>query len=92
MMVTQELQLKLELICALKEQRAEIDDQITALEDSVKSAMDESGLNSMEIGGYKVNYTRYFRNMFDTKAFKADHVELYDEYTKPVPATRFTVR
>ena len=82
-MVTQELQLKLELICALKEQRAEIDDQITALEDSVKSAMDESGLNSMEIGGYKVNYTRYFRNTFDTKAFKADHVELYDEYTKP---------
>ena len=90
-METQELLLKLDLICALKEQRAELDDQITALEDSVKGVMDEHGLSSMEIGERKVKYTRYFRNSFDTKAFKADHVALYDEYTKPVPATRFTV-
>ena len=90
-MVTQELQLKLELICALKEQRAEIDDQITALEDSVKGALDEQGVISLEIGERKAKYTRYFRNTFDTKAFKADHAELYDEYTKTVPATRFTV-
>ena len=87
----QELLLKLDLICALKEQRSEIDDQITALEDSVKSAMDKQGLSSLEIGERKVKYTRYFRNTFDTKAFKAEHIALYDEYTKSVPATRFTV-
>ena len=88
----QELLLKLELICALKDQRSELDDQITALEDSVKGAMDEQGLSSLEIGERKVKYTRYFRNTFDTKAFKAEHIALYDEYTKTVPATRFTVR
>ncbi len=90
-MDTQELLMKLELIHALKEQRSELDDQITALEDSVKGAMDEQGVTSLEIGERKAKYTRYFRNTFDTKAFKADHVELYDEYTKTVPATRFTV-
>lgn len=90
-MATQELLVKLELIHALKEQRAELDDQIMALEDSVKSVMDEQGVTSLEIGERKVKYTRYFRNMFDTKAFKADHIALYDEYTKTVPATRFTV-
>lgn len=90
-MDTQELLLRLELIHALKEQRTELDDQITALEDEVKSAMDERGVSSLEIGERKVKYTRYFRNTFDTKAFKADHVALYDEYTKTVPATRFTV-
>ena len=90
-MATQELLFKLDLICALKEQRSELDDQITALEECVKSEMDAEGVTSLEIGERKVKYTRYFRNTFDTKAFKADHVELYDEYTKSVPATRFTV-
>ncbi len=90
-MATQDLLLKLELIHALKEQRAELDDQIMALEDEVKGVMDERGVTSLEIGERKVKYTRYFRNMFDTKAFKADHTALYDEYTKTVPATRFTV-
>ncbi len=91
-MDTQELAVRLELICKLKEEKAELESQITALEDSVKSVMDANGVTSMEVGERKVVYTRYFSNRFDSKAFKADHEDLYVEYTKPVPSARFTVK
>ena len=91
-MVSQELAFRLDLICALKAQRAELDDQITALEDAVKSEMDTQGVSELKIGEREVKYTRYFCNRFDSKAFKAEHEDLYVEYTKPVPSTRFTVR
>ena len=90
-MGTQELAMKLELIHALKEQKAEITEQITALEDSIKSEMDANGVSSLTVGKCTAKYTRYFSERFDSKAFKADHEELYVEYTKPVPASRFTV-
>lgn len=90
-MATQEMEMKLSLICALKAEKAELEAQITALEDSVKAEMDTSGVSSMTVGGYTVKYTRYFSNRFDSKAFRAEHEALYDTYTKSVPMSRFTV-
>lgn len=90
-MATQELVLRLELIRKLKAEKAELEDQISALEDSVKAEMDSQGVSSMTVGAYSVKYTRFFRNHFDTSAFKADHNDLYEEYTTPVPSSRFTV-
>lgn len=91
-MDTQELGFRLELICKLKEERAELDSQITALEDSVKNELDRQGVSDLEVGKRSVKYTRYFSNRFDNAAFKADHEDLYVTYSKPVPATRFTVK
>ena len=91
-METQELAFRLELICKLKEVRAEIDEQITALEDSVKAELDKQGVTSMKVGEREVKYTRFFMSRFDSKAFKADHEDLYVEYTKTVPSARFTVK
>lgn len=90
-MVTQDIAVRLELIHALKEQKAEIQSQITALEDSLKAEMDAHGVSSLTVGRCTAKYTRYFSERFDSTAFKADHEELYVEYTKAVPASRFTV-
>lgn len=90
-MATQEMEVKLALIRKLKDEKAELEDQIAALEDSVKAEMDSKGVSSMTIGTYSVKYTRFFRNYFDKDAFKTKHEDLYDEYTRPVPASRFTV-
>ena len=91
-METQELAFRLELIWKLKEQRSEIDDQITALEDSVKAELDKQGVSSLKVGEREVKYTRFFTSRFDSKAFRADHEDLYVEYSKTVPSARFTVR
>ena len=90
-MVTQDIATKLALIHALREQKAELQEQITALEDSVKAEMDAHGVRSLTVGKCTAKYTRYFSERFDSKAFKADHEDLYVEYTKAVPASRFTV-
>ena len=90
-MVTQDIATKLELIHALREQKAELVEQITALEDSVKAEMDAHGVSSLTVGKCTVKYTRYFSERFDSKAFKEDHEDMYVEYTKAVPASRFTV-
>ena len=90
-MATYEMEAKLALIRKLRNERAELEDQIAALEDSVKAEIDSQGVSSMTVGTYSVKYTRFFRNYFDKDAFKAKHEDLYDEYTRPVPASRFTV-
>lgn len=91
-MGTQELAFRLELIYKLKEERAEIDEQITALEDSVKAELDKQGVSSMKVGEREVKYTRFFISRFDSKAFKDDHEDMYVAYSKTVPSTRFTVK
>ena len=90
-MVTKDIATKLELIHALKEQKAEIQAQITALEDNIKAEMDAHGVSSLTVGKCTAKYTRYFSERFDSTAFKADHEDLYVEYTKAIPASRFTV-
>lgn len=91
-METKDIATKLELIHALKEQKAELQEQIDALEDSVKAEMDAQGISSLTIGKCTAKYTRYFSERFDSKAFRSAHEDLYVEYTKTVPASRFTVR
>ena len=90
-MGTQDIARKLELIHALREQKSELQEQIDALEDSVKAELDAHGVSSLTVGKCTVKYTRYFSERFDSKAFRADHEDMYVEYTKAVPASRFTV-
>ncbi|MBR1437901.1 MAG: hypothetical protein IJ587_05125 [Synergistaceae bacterium] len=90
-MATSDMELRLELIRSLKAERDELEAQITALEDEVKSELDTQGVSSMTVGKYTVKYTRYFSNRFDTTSFKEEHRALYDTYTKTVPTSRFTV-
>ena len=64
-MATYEMEAKLALIRKLRNERAELEDQIAALEDSVKAEMDSQGVSSMTVGTYSVKYTRFFRNYFE---------------------------
>ena len=90
-MVTSEVAFKLELIHALKEQKAELEAQIDALSDSVKADMDAHGVTSLTAGNFSAKYTRYFSERFDSDAFKREHEDMYIDYTKSVPSSRFTV-
>ena len=48
-------------------------------------------MKSVTAGMYKVTYSEYVSNRFDSTKFKAEHPETYAEYLKATPATRLTI-
>lgn len=70
-------------IKVLQEQKAEYENKIKAK------------LGTNEAGGtenYKVYWKSYTTNRFDSKRFKADHPDLYEQYAKESQARKFTVK
>lgn len=75
----------------LKVLAEEIADQIAALEEAVKAEMTAQETDRLLIGTFKVTWTKYTSNRFDSKTFKADQPDLYAQYLREVPAQRFAV-
>ena len=75
----------------LKNMADELAGQIDALETIVKQEMTNQGVDTLFIGTCKVSWKKYDTHRFDSKAFKAEHEELYEQYSKTVKASRFTI-
>ena len=86
-----ELLAKLNEIKELQVMQEELEAQLDALKDEIKAEMVKQGVEKMLVGTYKVSYTRYVTHRFDSTAFKADNQALYEQYSKAVPAQRFTI-
>ncbi|SCN41551.1 YqaJ viral recombinase family nuclease [Bacillus wiedmannii] len=70
-------------IKVLQEQKVEYENKIKAK------------LGTSETGGtenYKVFWKSYTTNRFDSKRFKADHPDLYEQYVKESKSRKFTVK
>ncbi|MGG1344134.1 lambda-exonuclease family protein [Bacillus toyonensis] len=70
-------------IKVLQEQKAEYENKIKA-----KLGINEVGATE----NYKVYWKSYTTNRFDSKRFKADHPDLYEQYAKESQARKFTVK
>lgn len=75
---------------------ADLDAQIKAMQDA-RDALKEEITEAMtgdtlELPSFSVKYTEVTSNRFDSKAFKADHPEMYADYTKESTAKRFTYK
>lgn len=86
-----ELATTIERVISLEAQQKIISAEIESLKDTLKAELEKQGVDKMKIGGYKVSNTTYTQRRFDSKAFKADHEDMYEEYTKAVEAHRFTI-
>lgn len=78
-------------VIELEAQQKILNAEIESLKDALKAELARQGVDKVTIGGYKVSNTQYTTHRFDSKAFKADHAEMYEEYTKAIQATRFTI-
>ncbi len=87
-----ELTATIERIRELEAQQDAINAELEGLKDTVKAYMVSQGTERVLIGGYKVNYTKYTTSRFDSKEFKVDHKDLYEQYTKKTEARRFTIQ
>ena len=74
----------------LKRLREELDVEIAAAEDAIKSIMGEE--ETLLAGAFKVTWTPYTTSHFDSVRFKKDHAELAAAYTKTTTTRRFSVR
>ena len=74
----------------LKRMREELDVEIAAAEDAIKSIMGNEEI--LLAGAFKVTWTPYTTSRFDSVRFKKDHAELAAAYTKTTTTRRFSVR
>ena len=75
----------------LKLMEQELQDEITALEDTLKAVMVENDAVEMTVDCFKLRYKTVQTSRFDSAAFKKTHADLYDQYAKPTEYRRFTV-
>ena len=71
----------------MEEAKAEVD----SLRDQIKEEMMAQGTEEMEVGNYIVRYTSVLSNRFDTTAFKREHNDLDQQFTKQTASRRFSI-
>lgn len=75
---------------------ADLDAQIKALQDARDALKDEITAamtgDALDLPSFTVKWTDVTSKRFDSKAFKADHPETYDEYSKETTTKRFTYK
>lgn len=75
----------------LEAQRKAIVDQIEAIQDEIKKDMEAQGTDEIHTPNFVIRFKDVISRRFDSKLFKADHVSLYEAYTRPTVCRRFTV-
>ena len=65
--------------------------QAEAIKDELKGQMMERETETLEGTGWRAIWHNTKNSRFDGKRFKADHADLYDQYTVKTTGTRFTL-
>jgi len=89
-MSTIEMQVKARELKELKTMKEELENEIAAIEDALKTAMGD--YEEMFCGEYKLTYQTVSTSRFDSARFKQDHAELAAAYSKAMTYRRFSVR
>ena len=84
------LEPKIRELLELKRMKEEIEQEISSMEDEIKSIMGDE--ETLLAGAFKVTWTPYTSSRFDSTRFKKDHAELAAAYTKTTTTRRFSVR
>ena len=70
---------------------AELEAEAEALTDKLKGHMVDQGTEVLQGDGWKATWKNVSSSRFDSKAFKADHADLYGQYSKAATTTRFVL-
>lgn len=75
----------------LEAMAAEVDAEIDSIKDTLKAELTRRKTDELSAGIFKIRYKTVKSKRFDSKAFRAVHEDLYDEYAKESVSKRFTV-
>ena len=90
-MSTQEITSKVRKLKKLQTKAEEIQGEITAIQNELKALLTQHNTEEMNVGVFKIRFTTVVSNRFDSKAFKATHQDLYNQYTRQTTTKRFSV-
>ena len=90
-MTTSELLKKVRELKELQQMADELTTEIESLKDELKAEMTAEGKDEMTIDVFTLRYKSVSTSRFDSKAFKAQHSDLYAAYTKTSTSKRFTI-
>ncbi len=60
-------------------------------ENSIKAIMEQAGLETMDIAGYVIRYTKFLKNQLNTSLLKKLDFSIYSKYLRQVESTKFTI-
>jgi hypothetical protein len=64
-------------------QIADLEKSIEPIREQIKAEMEKRGILNLKLGNVSISYVAHTkRKTFDTKRFKADNAEMYEQYTK----------
>lgn len=75
----------------LMEQIEALTAEAESIKDAIKTAMIEIEQEQIEGDGWRATWHNTQTSRFDSKTFKADHADLYAQYTVKSTGTRFTL-
>lgn len=90
-MTNNELLTKVRELKGLQQMAEELTAEIESLKDELKAEMTAEGKDEMTIDVFTLRYKAVSTSRFDSKAFKAQHSDLYTAYTKTSTSKRFTI-
>ena len=90
-MCTKDIEGKARELQELRRMKEELEAEITNLEDTIKAEMTARQTEDIIAGAYRIKWTSYQSNRFDSTRFKKDHAELAEAYTKITASRRFSI-
>lgn len=90
-MSTNELNTTAKELLSIRSMIAELEAEAEALTDKLKAAMVEQGTEVLQGDGWKVTWKNVVSSRFNSQKFKADHPNLYSQYSKQTTTTPFCV-
>lgn len=75
----------------LKRMQEELAAEIEAIQDEIKGVMTAQEVDTLTGADWKVTWKAVTSSRFDSKAFKADHADLYGQFSKTTVSRRFCV-
>jgi len=90
-MSANEMQIKVNELRELRRMAEELDAEINAIQDSIKSHMTEQGVDELTGTDYKVTWKEVTSSRIDTTALKKALPDVVSRFTKSTTTRRFTV-
>lgn len=90
-MSTNELSSQIKELRELRRMADELSAEIETIQDTIKNEMAAREVDELAGADWKVTWRLVNSRRFDSKAFKATHGELYDQYCSETATRRFTV-
>ncbi|MCM1506377.1 MAG: hypothetical protein NC177_04480 [Ruminococcus flavefaciens] len=82
---------KISEIKEIELQRKQLGETLDELKNEIKAFMDKNKTTELEAGTFTVHWTEAVSERFDSKAFKKDNEELYNQFVKTVTTKRFSI-